>query len=341
MAARAALWLLCFLPVLGAAHEVRPGFLELRSVGDGVVSLFWKLPVLDGRVLPLTPLLPAHCTRLDVSVRIDVTPGARIEAADYDCGALGLSTGRVGIDGLDLTLIDVLLRVERGDQRGGERGGERGDEVLSTLLKPTATAIELSEDHEGASIGAYLGLGVEHILLGFDHLAFVLGLVVLVPGGWRLLKTITAFTVAHSITLAMATLGWAEAPSATVETIIALSILMLALEIVHRGERDVSLLARSPWLVAFAFGLLHGFGFAGALADVGLPADAIPLALLLFNVGVEVGQLIFVGAVLLLARLAAPAWPTAVPAGTLAAYVIGVPAAYWSIDRVAGILAAI
>ena len=326
---RPAIWLLIALPNLVSAHEVRPGFLELRGADTGIVSMFWKLPVLDGRVLPLAPQLPVHCTRIDASVRVDVTPSARIEAANFDCGALGLTIGRVGIDGLDLTLIDVLVRIER------------VDDTISALLKPTAPALELSEVEQGAGVGAYLGLGIEHILLGFDHLAFVLGLVVLVQGGWRLLKTITAFTVAHSITLAIATLGWLEAPSATVETIIALSILMLALEILHRDRQGDSLLAQSPWLVAFAFGLLHGFGFAGALSEVGLPADAIPLALLLFNVGVEIGQLIFVGAVLLVARLAAPSWPARVPAAALAAYAIGVPAAYWSIDRVAGILSAI
>ena len=326
---RPVLWLLLLVPHFGSAHEVRPGFLELRAADTGIVSMFWKLPVLDGRLLPLTPQLPAHCVRIQASVRVDVTPAARIEAADFECGALGLSSGRGGIDGLDLTLIDVLVRVEC------------GGETVSALLKPTAPAIELAEDHNGAAAGAYLGPGIEHILLGFGHLAFVLGLVVFVQGGWQLLKTITVFTVAHSITLAVATLGWIRAPSAPVETIIALSILMLALEILHRDRRGDSLLRQSTWLVAFVFGLRHGFGFAGALSDVGLPADAVPLALLLFNIGVEIGQLIFVGAVLLSARLAAPVWPARVPAAVLEAYAIGVPAAYWSIDRVAGILSTI
>ena len=184
---------------------------------------------------------------------------------------------------------------------------------------------------------AYFVLGVEHILAGIDHLLFVLALLLLVRGARRLVATITAFTVAHSLTLVAATLGWVRVPGPPVEAIIALSIVFVAAEVITglRGRRGLT--TRSPWIAAFSFGLLHGLGFAGALAEVGLPQVAIPVALLTFNVGVEVGQLLFVAGVLLLRRVASPALPLIgrrVSAAT--AYGIGSVAAFWTIERVAG-----
>ncbi len=166
-------------------------------------------------------------------------------------------------------------------------------------LTPQAPARQSLRQQSGWSVaGTYLSLGVEHILLGIDHLLFVLALLLITRGTWRLVKTVTAFTVAHSITLALATLGFVHVPQAPVEAVIALSIVFVAAEIVRvRNGRD-GIAARAPWIVAFTFGLLHGFGFAGALARVGLPEGHIPLALLFFNVGVEVGQLLFIAAVL-------------------------------------------
>lgn len=321
--------LLLLAPTFAGAHEVRPGYLELRADADGMVDVLWKLPVLDGRVLPLTPVLPGHCAAV-TEPTVRVTRDARIETRRWRCGEAGLEEGRLAVDGLAFTLVDVLVRIERPEA-----------EARTRMLKPSAWEMDLAASDAGAAVGAYLVLGIEHILLGFDHLAFVLGLLVLVHGRWMLVKTITAFTVAHSLTLALATFGVVEAPGATIEAVIALSILMLAVEIVHRDRSGTSLLARAPWAVAFGFGLLHGFGFAGALADVGLPPDAIPLALLLFNVGVEAGQLLFVFALLALAHLGSRQLPRAELAPLAAAYLIGVPAAYWSIDRLAGILARI
>lgn len=188
----------------------------------------------------------------------------------------------------------------------------------------------------------YTALGVEHILLGFDHLMFVLALLLIVRGAWALVKTITAFTVAHSITLGLATLGFIIMPSRPVEAAIALSIMFLCVEIIHARQGRLGMTFRFPWLVAFAFGLLHGLGFAGALSDIGLPQSEIPVALLFFNVGVEIGQLIFVAAVLLLAwllkglRLESKEWVRVVPA-----YVIGTLATYWFLERLAEILPAI
>ncbi|HSG90865.1 MAG TPA: HupE/UreJ family protein [Pseudomonadales bacterium] len=314
------------------AHEVRPGYLELVAADDGTVDVTWKLPILDGRMLALSPVLPTHCVADGVHApEVVVLADARVERTRWSCGEAGLGAGRVAIEGLALTLIDVLVRIER-----------PAEEPLTVLLKPDEPAVDLAAGRPAAAaVLAYLGLGIEHILLGVDHLAFVLGLLVLVRGRWLLVKTITAFTVAHSITLCAATFGWVRVSAGPVETVIALSILLLAVEIVHRQQgRDV-LTARIPWVVAFGFGLLHGFGFAGALASVGLPQDAIPLALLLFNVGVEIGQLAFVAATLgalLLLRDRLP-WPHAGP--IFAAYLIGVPAAYWSIERFAGILSGV
>src|SRR6185436_2163723 len=184
-------------------------------------------------------------------------------------------------------------------------------------------------------VRTYLTLGVEHILLGIDHLLFVLALLLIVKGVRRLVATVTAFTVAHSITLGAATLGFVHVPSAPVEAVIALSILFLASELARRragGSADLT--ERFPWVVAFSFGLLHGFGFAGALSEVGIPQQAVPLALLFFNVGVEIGQLLFIAAVFgfgWLVRLSAvrvPAiWPRAV------AYGVGSAAAFWVVER--------
>ena len=319
----------CLLLLVSAAqaHEVRPAYLSLVADEEGEVEMVWKLPVLDGRIMPLEPRLPAHCVVDDAPPDRIVTSDARLERVRFRCGEVGLRSGDVAIDGLALTIMDVLVRVER-----------PGEDPVTRLLRPEQPTLALDDAGSGLEIAAYLALGVEHILLGFDHLAFVLGLVVLVRGRWLLVQTITAFTVAHSITLGLSTVGLARASSAPVETVIALSILLLALEIVGVARGRSSLVARKPWLVAFGFGLLHGFGFAGALAELGLPEDAVPLALLLFNVGVELGQLLFVASVLLLAVCLRRAPALARSAPMVAAYVIGVPAAYWSIERLAGIL---
>ncbi len=188
----------------------------------------------------------------------------------------------------------------------------------------------------------FLQLGIEHILTGVDHLLFVLGLLLIVPDRWILLKTITAFTVAHSLTLAVATLGWADAPALPLNATIALSILFLGPEMIRARRGETSLALRQPWLVAFAFGLLHGFGFASGLTALGLPRSEIPLALLLFNVGVELGQLLFVGLFLLLVRsfrlleIRWPGWTQLLPA-----YCVGSLGAFWTLDSLAKLISAL
>jgi hydrogenase/urease accessory protein HupE len=182
----------------------------------------------------------------------------------------------------------------------------------------------------------YLKLGVEHILFGIDHLLFVLALLLVTRGTFRLVKTVTAFTVAHSITLGMATLGFVQMPTKPVEAVIALSIVFVAAQIVRTQQGQEGITARAPWVVAFTFGLLHGFGFAGALSEVGLPPGHIPLALLFFNVGVEVGQLLFVAAAMTFmallrrVRINVPRWVELAPA-----YAIGSVAMFWVMQRIA------
>ncbi|HEX4857527.1 MAG TPA: HupE/UreJ family protein, partial [Usitatibacteraceae bacterium] len=207
----------------------------------------------------------------------------------------------------------------------------------SKRLVPAEPAAAIPERQSGWSVaGDYFRLGVEHILLGIDHLLFVLTLLLITRGGWKLVQTITAFTLAHSFTLALAALGLVHVPQAPVEAVIALSIAFVAAEIVRSRQGHDSVAARAPWSIAFAFGLLHGFGFAGALAEIGLPQGQIPQALLFFNLGVEAGQLLFIGAVLaalaliLRVRLRPPRWVQQVPP-----YVIGSVAMFWAMQRVA------
>jgi hypothetical protein len=230
----------------------------------------------------------------------------------------------ITIAGLEATITDVLIRLHHADGR-----------LESHLVRPTSPSVALGGNTTtGQRVTAYLQLGVQHILLGVDHLLFVLGLLLIVQDRWMLLKTITSFTVAHSITLAIATLGYASAPLPPLNAAIALSILFLGPEIVRVWRGETSFTIRHPWVVAFAFGLLHGFGFASGLTSMGLPSAEIPLALLLFNVGVEIGQLFFVFLILALERafrILEIRWPRAVE--LLPGYAVGSLGAYWTIQR--------
>jgi hydrogenase/urease accessory protein HupE len=284
----------------------------------------WKVSISGGLAAALEPQVPQGCT-LSAPVRTYVVEDMRFQHAEMTC-ADGLPGRNLEVAGLPATQTDVLLRVEYLD-------GTSSTQRL-TPDAPRATIPQRPSSLEVAQ--TYLVLGVEHILLGIDHLLFVLALLLLVRGFGKLVATVTAFTVAHSITLAAATLGFVRMPSAPVEATIALSILFLASELARRraGAGNTDLLARFPWIVAFSFGLLHGFGFAGALTEVGIPAHAVPIALLFFNVGVEIGQLLFIAGALALgwlivrAALRVPAWwPRA------AAYVIGSASAFWLIER--------
>ncbi len=320
------------------AHEVRPAYLELRQTGPEVYDVQWKVPALgeDAR-LAIYIKLPEG-THDVAAPRSTFNGGAYFERRLVRRNG-GLNGYTIAIEGLSATATDVLVRIESLD---GTTQTER--------LSPTKTSFVVQATPSRWEVAAtYLRLGIEHILLGYDHLLFVLALVILVRTWRRVALTVTAFTVAHSITLAAATLGFVNVPGPPVEAAIALSIVLVAVEIVNARRGIPSLTARWPWLVAFCFGLLHGFGFAGALAEVGLPHHAIPVALLFFNLGVEVGQLSFVAAVLTLAWMLKAAAslrfkPDVVQRSinrfdVTAAYAIGAVAAYWLIGRAATLFA--
>jgi len=325
-------WWLGALAILAAAasaraHESRPGFLELREDAQGDFSLLWKKPAGGETEIRIAPILPGEC-RFAAPGRQSLTPGAVIVRGTLRCEG-GIQGRTLAIDGLQSTITDVVVRIHHADGR-----------LESHVLKPGNPSVTLGAQTTAWQRSAsYLRLGVEHILLGVDHLLFVLGLLLIVADRWMLVKTVTSFTVAHSITLAIATLGYASAPLLPLNAAIALSILFLGPEIVRRWRGETSFTIRHPWAVAFAFGLLHGFGFASGLAAMGLPQAEIPLALLLFNVGVEAGQVAFVVLVVLLERSFRTlqiAWPRLVEA--LPGYVVGSLGAYWTIQRAVALL---
>jgi hydrogenase/urease accessory protein HupE len=324
---RLALLALIALTHVALAHEVRPAYLELRETAPEQYDVLWKVPALgENARLALHAELPGACTDLTPRRRV-AAAGSFVERRTAGCAG-GLSGGVIHIAGLSATLTDVLVRIEQLD-----------GSTQVTRLSPDAPSLVVEAVPGRLQIGAtYLKLGVEHILLGVDHLLFVFALLLLVDGTRRLVWTITAFTVAHSITLAGATLGLLQVPGPPVEACIALSIMFVAAEIVHGRRGQPGVTARWPWLVALVFGLLHGFGFAGALIEVGLPDHAIPLALLFFNIGVELGQLLFIAAALAgiaVLRRWSVAGATSGRGAVPVSYAIGSIAAFWVIERVA------
>ncbi len=307
------------------AHRLTPAYLGLTETAPDTFAVQWKVSSIGGLTAVLVPAIPEPC-ELTGPVRTQERVDTRTQSGEVICAA-GLRGQMVGVQGLSETHTDVLLRVQFAD-----------GSAFVHRLTPSATHVQVPE--RAGRVGVmltYLVLGVEHILIGVDHLLFVLALLMIVRGVGLLVATVTAFTIAHSLTLGAAVLGWVHVPEEPVEAVIALSILFLALELARHGvkpDASRSLAARFPWFVAFAFGLLHGFGFAGALFEVGLPEHAIPLALLFFNIGVEIGQLLFIAVVLGVVwlvrrlRLPLPQWtPVAV------VYLIGSLAAFWALDR--------
>ena len=320
-------WLLPALPA--AAHEVRPAYLEVAATHTGY-RVVWKQPVVGDLAVPITPRMSGGWLA-QAPQQAWRTPAYRAQSWQIETGEIPLAGQTIAIDGLDGTITDALVRIRLAD----------GSETTHRLTPSAPSFVVGNDARESLPVAAYLGLGVEHILTGIDHLLFVFGLMLLVSGWRRLAATITAFTVAHSITLAMASLGWVQAPVALVEAAIALSIVFVAVEIVHRWRGQPGLASRRPWLVAFGFGLLHGFGFASSLSQIGLPPDSLFSALLVFNLGVELGQLAFVAAVLAvrqqLRSLAVLPLERLRPA---APYAIGAFAGYWFIERTVSVFAA-
>ena len=307
-----------------AAHEVRPAFLEITERADGKADVLWKQPSVGLMAVAIRPRISGGL--------IDRAPDTVESAENFeirrwrgiDLHGAGLNGREVRIEGLERTITDtlVLAHLKNGD-------------TTQQVLTPATPAFAI-DAHAGAAVPAYLLLGIKHILTGIDHLLFVFGLLLLSAGWRQLLRTITAFTFAHSITLALTALKLISVNPALIEAMVAYSILFLAVELVRKQRGQEGLTQRQPWIVAFGFGLLHGAAFAGALKEVGLPEGNIPLSLFLFNVGVEVGQLIFVGLVMaalfLLRRFR---WPEATPwlAWTAASYAIGSFAMFWFLER--------
>jgi hydrogenase/urease accessory protein HupE len=314
--------LFLFVAKLGCAHEVRPAYLELKEEAPGFFDVLFKTPMLGDLRLALSVGFSGRVEAV-IPILSRVTDNAvvqtwRVRTTDSILGQ------QVRVIGLENTVTDALLRVEFIDGRSWVQRLTPGSPQATIPVAPSASNVAAT----------YLWLGIEHILLGYDHLLFVFGLLLIAANTRQLVKAITAFTVAHSITLAAAVLGVVHVPPAPIEAAIALSIVIVALEIVHARRGRAGLAARSPWLAAFAFGLLHGFGFAGALSEIGMPEGRIPVALLFFNLGVEAGQLLFVAVVMALAalvrRIQLPRWAMLVPP-----YVIGSLAMFWVLQRVA------
>ncbi|HWS66087.1 MAG TPA: HupE/UreJ family protein [Steroidobacteraceae bacterium] len=306
------------------AHEIRPAYLQIAENSEHRFDVLWKQPSVGTQLLRLVPqvsngLLDAKPTEESVANSFVVRRWNNISVArDSFDGAT------VRIDGLEYTITDALISISFANGQD-----------IQEILRPRSPALVVHLTGTGKMpVPAYLLLGIEHILTGFDHLSFVLGLLLLVRSRLTLIKTITAFTVAHSLTLAAAALGLVHVNPAVIEALVAFSIVFVALELVRAYRGQYGLTARIPWLIAFTFGLLHGFAFAGSLAQIGLPEHNIPESLLLFNVGVELGQLLFVGAVLLLIDLLRriprrlPPWTTWIPP-----YAIGGLASFWVIQR--------
>lgn len=311
-----------------AAHELRPGYLQLDEVSSGRVDVLWKVPAMGDRHLGIYLKLPATCRNMDEPVGT-VEENAYLQRWQVSCEG-GLQGSTIAVEGLSSTLTDVLARLSWAD--GSVEIERLTPDRPSLVIKGAQSTLEVAR--------TYFELGVSHILGGIDHLLFILALMLLIRDPWTLVKTITAFTIAHSITLTGAALGYFSLPQAAVESVIALSIAFVARELLLMKPGDRRLSEASPWIVAFTFGLLHGFGFAGALKELGLPQRDVPLALFTFNLGVEAGQLIFVGGMVVIYRLAASASPLALrQMRSFAAYGIGAAAMFWLITRLVAIAA--
>jgi len=311
-----------------SAHEVRPAYLDVRESEPGMFSVLLKTPMQGDARLALSAAFSGDVVKLTPVVSRP-TGDAMLQTWQIRA-AEPLEGQAVSIDGLENTMTDALVRIEFLD----------GYVWLEKLTpgRPGATIPATQSSWTVAK--TYIASGIEHILFGFDHLLFVASLMLIVRDWRMLVKTVTAFTVAHSITLTFATLGWATLPSAPVEVIIAFSIVLVGAEIVRMERGETSLTITWPWLVAFMFGLLHGFGFAGALVDVGLPRGDIPLALFSFNVGVELGQLMFIAAILAIIAAARRFFTIPRQAVIASAYGIGTIAAFWGVERLDAMLRA-
>jgi hydrogenase/urease accessory protein HupE len=305
------------------AHRLQPAYLEINEQTTGKFSILWKRPFVGNKAMNIYPRLPSNFRNLTEPI-VQRLPTGAVERWMVASGEGGLTGKEILIDGLSSTQTDVLVRIYY----------KEGDEETHLLRPASPSAVVGGVPSRIERIIAFVQLGIQHILMGIDHLLFVLGLLLIVQSRWMLLKTITSFTLAHSITLCVATLGYASVPLPPLNVVIALSILFLGPEIVRSWRGGTSLTIRHPWVIAFAFGLLHGFGFATGLTNMGLREAEIPLALLLFNLGVELGQVAFVMLVIFLERsfrvleIHWPRWVRLAPG-----YTVGSLGGYWAIQR--------
>jgi len=312
------------LPGIVKADDFSPALLQLTELPGGWVEVTWKKPVKrNSSTLPISPVLPDFLTRVGNPL-VRKSPTAWIEHSTYRSSLASLAGSVIGVDGLEAVSNDVLVRVQLTDGT-----------QYSTVLRAGQRSYTIPERPSKFQVAVdYWLMGTIHILEGVDHLLFVFALLLIVMGVKPLITAVTAFTVAHSISLGLATLNIISIPSAPTESIIALSIVFLAAEIVRMRKGELGITGRWPWFIAFVFGLFHGLGFAGALSEIGLPQHEIPLALLTFNVGVETGQLLFIAVVLgflaIIRRLRLQV-PSAI--GQLVPYAIGCVAAFWTIER--------
>ena len=312
-----------------SAHEVRPGFLKIDEISPGTYAVTWKQPVRSGAQniagLGLHPVFPASCERITDS-KMRLLPGVLVETFTLICAG-GLRGQAIGIEGLQKTITDVFVQLHEAD-----------DNLLHIRMTPEQP---LQIFTGGVGLSNYLLLGIEHLVFGYDHILFVIGLVMLVSGLRRLVLVITGFTLAHSATLGLSVLDVIYLPAAPVEAVIALSIVFVATELLRPEESRARLTQRHPQIIALAFGLLHGFGFAGVLVDIGLPRETGFFALALFNIGLEIGQLCVVGLCLgisYMARQAAltPLYSARAQTGIVMA--MGGLASYWMVARTAQII---
>lgn len=318
-----ALMLALALAAPSRADQLRPGYLEITQRDAVHWRVIWKAPVIGGLATRAQPAFPTFCKYSPGAARLE--GAALLVTGEIACSAQ-LAGADVGLEGIEASFTDALVRI-----------APLGRPVQAERLTADRPMVTVAARPDRWQIAwTYLVLGVEHILAGYDHLLFVVALVLLLIRPWTVIKAATAFTVAHSITLAGTTLGLMGLAQAPVEALIALSIVFLAVEIVKRREGEPRLSERIPWVIAFGFGLLHGFGFAGALREIGLPEGEVPLALVTFNLGVELGQLLIIAAALaaiaLLRRFAKEALR---PAALAASYAIGIVASFWFIERLA------
>lgn len=313
-----------FSCVLVNAHEIRPAYLEIKQTAPDQYDILWKVPAIENKILKINPVFPEKFELSELEETL--LPDALLKK--YKGKFLADLAGQtISVENQEKTLVDVFIQINL--LNGNSH---------TFLLQPNSPKVIIpTQPNFGQVIKLYIFLGIEHILLGIDHLLFVLCLLLLVQSNRILIQTITAFTLAHSITLGLASFDLVHLPQAPVEAIIALSIVFLAKEYLDFQQGKISLTNRYPWIIAFTFGLLHGFGFAGALQEIGFPQQHIFTALLTFNIGVELGQLMFIGIVLLLFLLKKrylkiiPFWSS-----KILPYIIGSIASFWLIERIAG-----